>query len=173
MLIRFYRKMVIEMLKLVRIDDRLIHGQVAVGWTSSAAANTIFVVNDQAQKDKVKAMALDLAKPAGVKLYIRGVAESGPIIEKFASAEKAQVLVLVRNIQDALALVKNSNGSIKAINVGGLRFEDGKKKINDFISLSNKDISDLKEMEEEGIKLDFRMLPRDKKITLAELLKKG
>lgn len=161
------------MLKLVRIDDRLVHGQVAVGWTSSAAANTIFVVNDQAQKDKVKAMALDLAKPAGVKLYIRGVKESGSIIKKFADAQKAQVLVLIRNIQDALALVKESGNAIRSINVGGLRFEEGKKKLNDFISLSDKDIEDLKELEELGVKLDFRMLPRDKKITLPELLMKG
>ncbi|MCP9329768.1 MULTISPECIES: PTS sugar transporter subunit IIB [Liquorilactobacillus] len=161
------------MLKLVRIDDRLVHGQVAVGWTSSVAANTIFVVNDQAQKDKVKAMALDLAKPAGVKLYIRGVKESGSIIKKFADAQKAQVLVLIRNIQDALALVKESGNAIRSINVGGLRFEEGKKKLNDFISLSDKDIEDLKELEELGVKLDFRMLPRDKKITLPELLKKG
>lgn len=161
------------MLKLVRIDDRLIHGQVAVGWTSSAAANTIFVANDQAQNDRVKAMALDLAKPSGVKLYIRSVAESGPIVEKFANAKKAQVLVLVRTVQDALKLVKTSGGVIKSINVGGLRFEEGKRKLNDFISVSDEDISDLKEIESLGVELDFRMLPRDKKTTLSELLKKG
>lgn len=161
------------MLKLVRIDDRLIHGQVAVGWTSSAEANTIFVVNDQAQNDRVKAMALDLAKPNGVKLYIRGVSESGPIVEKFANAKKAQVLVLVRTVKDALELVKASGNAIKAINVGGLRFEEGKRKLNDFISVSAEDLKDLEEIENLGVELDFRMLPRDKKTTLSELLKKG
>lgn len=161
------------MIKLVRIDDRLIHGQVAVGWTSSAGANTIFVVNDEAKKDKVKAMALDLAKPSGVKLYIRDVAESGEIVKKFASAEKSNVLILVRTIHDALELVKSSDNSIKSINVGGLRFEDGKKKLNDFISVSDQDIEDLKELEKLVVDLDFRMLPRDKKVTLSDLLKKG
>jgi len=159
------------MLKLVRIDDRLIHGQVAMGWTSDAAANTIFVANDQAQSDRVKAMALDLAKPSGIKLYIRSVQESGPILEKFAVAQKSQVLVLVRTVHDALDLVKSSNNVIKSINVGGLRFEEGKRKLNDFISVSDEDISDLKEIEKRGVDLDFRMLPTDKKTTLAELLK--
>ncbi len=42
------------MLKLVRVDERLVHGQVAVGWTSDASANTILVANDEAQKDKIK-----------------------------------------------------------------------------------------------------------------------
>ena len=159
------------MLKLIRVDERLLHGQVAIGWTSNSGANTILVANDEAQKDKVKAMALDLAKPSGFKLYIRSVAESGPIVEKFASAKKAQVLVLVRTVQDALKLIKNSNGVIKELNVGGLKFEDGKKKLNDYVAVSDQDIADLKTIQKLGVNLDFRMLPRDKKLSLADLLK--
>ncbi|NUE97905.1 PTS sugar transporter subunit IIB [Lactobacillus melliventris] len=159
------------MLKLIRVDERLLHGQVAIGWTSNSGANTILVANDEAQKDKVKAMALDLAKPSGVKLYIRSVAESGPIVEKFASAKKAQVLVLVRTVQDALKLIQNSNGVIKELNVGGLKFEDGKKKLNDYVAVSDQDIVDLKTIQKLGVNLDFRMLPRDKKLSLADLLK--
>lgn len=159
------------MLRLIRVDERLLHGQVAIGWTSNSGANTILVANDEAQKDKVKAMALDLAKPSGVKLYIRSVAESGPIVEKFASAKKAQVLVLVRTVQDALKLIQNSNGVIKELNVGGLKFEDGKKKLNDYVAVSDQDIADLKTIQELGVNLDFRMLPRDKKLSLADLLK--
>lgn len=161
------------MLKLVRIDDRLIHGQVAIGWTSNTGANTIFVANDEAQKDRIKAMALDMAKPTGVKLYIRSVTESGPLVEKFAGAQKAQVLVLVRTVQDALTLAKNSGGVINSINVGGLRFEEGKRKLNDFISVSDQDVENLHELQAMGVELDFRMLPRDKKQTLDDLLKKG
>ncbi len=159
------------MLKLIRVDERLLHGQVAIGWTSNSGANTILVANDEAQKDKVKAMALDLAKPSGVKLYIRSVAESGPIVEKFANAKKAQVLVLVRTVQDALKLIQNSNGVIKELNVGGLKFEDGKKKLNDYVAVSDQDIADLKTIQKLGVNLDFRMLPRDKKLSLADLLK--
>lgn len=159
------------MLRLIRVDERLLHGQVAIGWTSNSGANTILVANDETQKDKVKAMALDLAKPSGVKLYIRSVAESGPIVEKFASAKKAQVLVLVRTVQDALKLIQNSNGVIKELNVGGLKFEDGKKKLNDYVAVSDQDIADLKTIQKLGVNLDFRMLPRDKKLSLADLLK--
>ncbi|WEV40061.1 PTS sugar transporter subunit IIB [Lactobacillus sp. ESL0681] len=159
------------MLKLIRVDERLLHGQVAIGWTSNSGANTILVVNDEAQQDKVKAMALDLAKPTGVKLYIRSVEESGPIVQKFADAKKAQVLVLVRTIADALKLIKGSNGAIKNLNVGGVKFEEGKKKLNDYVAVTDQDIEDLKEIESMGVELDFRMLPRDKKLSLSDLLK--
>ena len=159
------------MLKLVRVDERLLHGQVAIGWTSNSGANTILVANDEAQKDQVKAMALNLAKPTGVKLYIRGVEESGEIVEKFAAAKKAQVLVLVRTIQDALKLIKGANGTIQELNVGGLKYEQGKRKLNDYVAVSDQDISDLKAIQKMGAELDFRMLPRDKKISLSDLLK--
>ena len=159
------------MISLFRIDDRLLHGQVAFGWSPSVGANVILVVNDEAKKDKVKAMALDLAKPNNVKLYIRGVAESGEIISKFAEAKKSNVLVLVRNTDDALEVAKNSQGAISEINVGGLRYEEGKKKLTDLVAVSEKDINNLKQIEQLGINLDFRILPRDKKQLFGDLLK--
>lgn len=159
------------MISLFRIDDRLLHGQVAFGWSPSVSANVILVVNDEAKNDKVKAMAMDLAKPNNVKLYIRGVQESGEIVSKFAEAKKSNVLILARNSDDALEVAKNSNGAISEINVGGLRYEEGKKKLTDLVAVSEKDISNFKEMEELGIKLDFRILPRDKKQSLSDLLK--
>ncbi|AYV73462.1 PTS sugar transporter subunit IIB [Bacillus sp. PK3-056] len=159
------------MISLFRIDDRLLHGQVAFGWSPSVGANVILVVNDEAKNDKVKAMALDLAKPNNVKLYIRGVAESGEIISKFAEAKKSNVLVLVRNTDDALEVAKNSQGAISEINVGGLRYEEGKKKLTDLVAVSEKDINNLKQIEQLGINLDFRILPRDKKQSFDDLLK--
>ncbi|MFD2616562.1 PTS sugar transporter subunit IIB [Terrilactibacillus laevilacticus] len=159
------------MISLVRIDERLLHGQVAFGWSPAVSANVILVVNDEAKNDKVKAMALDLAKPNNVKLYIRGVKESGEIISKFSEAKKSNVLVLVRNTDDALELAKNSNGAIKEINVGGLRYEEGKKKLTDLIAVSDQDIDNFKEIQELGINLDFRILPRDKKQSFKDLVK--
>ena len=149
------------MISLFRIDDRLLHGQVAFGWSPSVGANVILVVNDKAKNDKVKAMALDLAKPNNVKLYIRGVAESGEIISKFAEAKKSNVLVLVRNTDDALEVAKNSQGAISEINIGGLRYEEGKKKLTDLVAVSEKDINNLKQIEQLGINSDFRILPRE------------
>jgi fructoselysine/glucoselysine PTS system EIIB component len=158
------------MISLLRIDDRLIHGQVAYGWTNSLGVNTILVVNDEAQNDQMKAMALNLAKPNNVNLYIRGVKESGEIVEKFAASQKSKVLVLVKNSDDALSLVKNSGGVIKEINVGGLRYSEGKRKLTDLVAVDDQDIANFKEIDERGVELEFRMLPRDKKKVLKDIL---
>ncbi|ULT56672.1 PTS sugar transporter subunit IIB [Neobacillus drentensis] len=159
------------MISLLRIDDRLIHGQVAYGWSKALEINVILVVNDEAKNDQMKAMALNLAKPDNVKLYIRGVQESGEIVQKFAESQKSRVLVLVKNTDDALELVKSSGGVLKEINVGGLRFSEGKRKLTDLVAVDDRDLANFKEMEECAVDLEFRMLPRDKKKNLKDLLK--
>lgn len=159
------------MISLVRIDDRLLHGQVAYGWTSSLGVNVILVVNDEAKNDQMKAMALNLAKPNQVKLYIRGVEESGEIVRKFAEAKKSKVLVLVKNSADALSLAQGSGGAIHSINVGGMRYSEGKLKLTDLVAVDQQDLENFKKMQELGVELEFRLLPRDKKKTLSDLLK--
>lgn len=159
------------MISLVRIDDRLLHGQVAYGWTSSLGVNVILVVNDEAKNDQMKAMALNLAKPNQVKLYIRGVEESGEIVRKFAEAKKSKVLVLVKNSADALSLAQGSGGAIHSVNVGGMRYSEGKRKLTDLVAVDQQDLENFKKMQELGVELEFRLLPRDKKKTLSDLLK--
>ncbi|WP_313467537.1 PTS sugar transporter subunit IIB [Carnobacterium sp.] len=155
-------------LALMRIDDRLIHGQVAFGWTNSLGVNTILVVNDDAKNDKMKATALNLAKPSNVNLYIRGVEESGEIVEKFSQSKKSNVLILVKDTMDARKLIENSNGVIKSLNVGGLRYSEGKKKLTDLVAVDEQDIENLKAIRDTGAKVEFRMLPRDKIKTLED-----
>ena len=155
-------------ISLVRIDDRLIHGQVAFGWTTALGINTILVVNDDAKNDQMKSMALNLAKPSNVVLYIRGVAESGEIVQKFASSKKSNVLVLVKTTEDAHRLVEASGGVITTLNVGGLRYGEGKKKLADLVAVDEKDIANLKTIKDADVQVEFRMLPRDKKKLLTD-----
>lgn len=158
------------MISLMRIDDRLVHGQVAIGWTTALNANVILVVNDEAKNDKVRAMALNMAKPNNVKLYIRDLEESGEIVQKFAASEKSRVLIIVKDVDDAYELVKSSGNAIKQLNVGGLRYAEGKKKLTDLVAVDEQDIEQLKEIEKIGVEVEFRMLPRDRKRTLDSLL---
>ncbi|KAF1306068.1 PTS sugar transporter subunit IIB [Enterococcus saccharolyticus] len=155
-------------ISLLRIDDRLIHGQVAFGWTSSLGVNTILVVNDEAKNDQMKAMALNLAKPSNVNLYIRGVEESGEIVQKFSTSKKSNVLVLTKNTEDTKKLLENAGNVIKEINIGGLRYSEGKKKLTDLVAVDEKDIENLKAIQQMGIDVEFRMLPRDRRRELKD-----
>ncbi|MFC0674945.1 PTS sugar transporter subunit IIB [Brachybacterium hainanense] len=156
------------MIDLVRVDDRLIHGQVAIGWTAAVGANTILVANDAAQADPTQAMALKLAAPSGVKLYIRSVAESGEIVRKFADAQKARVMVLVKTVADAAALIAGSDGAITSLNIGGQRAGEGRTKLTDHTAVTDEELAQLDALQAQGVAIDLRMLPRDTPVPFAQ-----
>lgn len=151
------------MIVLMRIDDRLLHGQVAVGWTTALNANVLFIANDEVKNDRIKAVAMDLAKPNNVKLYIRSINEAGEIVQKFDKAIKSRVIIIVNKTKDALEVIKNSGGSIKSLNVGGLRHSEGKRKLTDLVAVDELDIANLREIEGMSVEVEFRLLPRDKR----------
>ena len=85
---------------LVRADDRLIHGLVAVAWTSHLAPETILVANDAAAADDFKKNALKLAKPAGVKLFIKPVEKAAKALNNPINDGK-RIFVVTQTVEDA------------------------------------------------------------------------
>jgi fructoselysine and glucoselysine-specific PTS system IIB component len=158
------------LIKLLRIDDRLIHGQVAYGWTTALGIDVILIVNDSVAEDEIRKVALNIARPANTRLYIRNVQKGIEAIEKLDMSNHNS-LILVDNVQDALKIVKSCK-CIKEVNVGGMRIADGKKFICDLVAVNEQDINDLKEIESTGIELEFRKLPNEKKRYLKEILRK-
>lgn len=156
------------MIKLIRIDDRLVHGQVAYAWTGSLNANVILVANDQVANDEFKKMTLQLATPGGVKLICKSIADSIQFLNSEESI-KLQIFVLVDNSLDALQLAKGVKG-VGAINVGGMRMGDGKKMKTPAVAVDDKDIDNFTEIEALGIELEIRQVPAEKKKRLASLL---
>lgn len=63
------------MVELCRIDDRLLHGQVAVTWVGAVAPEAILIANDEAATNEMSKLALKMAKPAGVKLAVKTIDE--------------------------------------------------------------------------------------------------
>ena len=90
------------MIKLVRIDYRLLHGQVVFSWTKSQGINRIIVINNEAATDEFKKMSLNLAKPTGVKLNIFTVEEA---LSKMAKVEtlKENIMLIFGNTKETLA----------------------------------------------------------------------
>ncbi|GEN87060.1 PTS sugar transporter subunit IIB [Oceanobacillus sp. FSL W8-0428] len=158
------------MIKLVRIDDRLIHGQVAYTWTGYLGANVILIANDQVLKDELKKMALNLAAPSGVKVLFKSLDESIEYLNSDASS-KLKIFVLVDKSADALKLVKGVK-EISSINVGGMRMSDGKEMRTPSIAVDEQDINHFKEMEESGVQIEIRQTPVENKKPLAVLLNK-
>ncbi len=156
------------MIKLTRIDDRLVHGQVAFTWVSSLGINYLVVANDKVAKDEFQKMAMVLAKPPSVKLLIMTLADSVAFLNDIKS-QNAKILLLVNCVSDAFTIA-NGVPEIKSINFGGLRTKDGARMISKAVAVSEDDIAVIKQLLDKGVELEIRQVPTDKKQLVGNLI---
>lgn len=157
------------MVKLVRIDDRLLHGQVAFAWTNSLGVDAIIVANDEVVNDQIIKMSLKMAVPPDVKLAIRTIDDAIKLIHN-PKTENVSIFVVVKNTKDALRLAEGSK-LIRKINVGGMRKVDGKDMLTRAVYVDDSDIENLNKMTEIGCEVEIRQVPTDTKKYIYELLK--
>jgi mannose/fructose/N-acetylgalactosamine-specific phosphotransferase system component IIB len=142
---------------LVRVDDRLIHGQVAVGWTRTVSATHILVANDEVAKDATQKALLKLATPVGVKATILSVAEAAAALAG-AKFGNDNVMVLVRDPQSLLRLMQGGVALTK-VNIGNVRTAPGRERLTNQVAASPAEIEAWKELDRAGVVLEAIWLP--------------
>lgn len=105
------------MLKLVRVDHRLLHGQVAFKWVRNIGADCILIANDGVARDELRMTALRMAKPEGTKMVIKTIEEAAAALNSGVT-DKYKLMVIVETIDDAYRLCGKVS-AIKKINLGG------------------------------------------------------
>lgn len=160
------------MVKMLRIDDRLIHGQIAVVWSKELGVDRIVVANDRVAKNEVQKATLKMAAPASVKCSIMTVDGACEILND-PRALNMKILVLVNNTTDARRLCENVK-NIELFNVGnyGLISENvkDKKKIGDTFYVDETDVENLKAIVRTGIPSVYQLIPTKPKKKIEELL---
>ena len=156
------------MIKLTRIDDRLVHGQVALVWTPALSADCLIVANDKVAKDEFLKMTLGFAKPSNAKLLIKSLEETSTFLNDPAN-NNLKILLIINSVQDALTLTESVQ-EIKSVNFGGLRGKDGSRLITKAIAVTDEDVALSRKMLEKGIELEIRQVPNDKKQLLQDLI---
>lgn len=148
----------------LRIDDRLIHGQVAMTWTRQLKVNGIVVANDDAAADDTQKMALKMAVPAGIKSLIKPVDDAIRILND-PRAKSMRILVLTRTVKDALR-VRKAVGEIDFLNLGNTGRFDGidvseKLQLTPTIMLTKSELESLKELADLDPKFCMQQVPND------------
>ena len=162
------------MIKALRIDERLIHGQVAMAWTRDLGVQGIVVANDEASVNEMQKMTLKMAVPEGIKCIIKSVQESINLLNN-PKAANMKILVLTKTVKDALTLYKQVEG-IEYVNIGNAgRFTSGdgteRTILCRSVSLTNKELECLKELVELAPDTAMQMVPSDEKKLVSEALK--
>lgn len=150
------------MIKLFRVDHRLLHGQVAFSWTSALGADCILIANDSVMKDDLRKTSIKLAKPAGVKLVIKNIDDSIQALNSGVT-DKYKLFIVVESIVDAYKLAKNCP-QIKSLNLGGTKPREGTRNVSKAINVTKQEEELIQKMIDQGIDVEIRMVPNDTSI---------
>lgn len=159
------------MIQALRVDERLIHGQIAMVWSRALDIDGIVVANDETAGNETQKMALKMAVPTGVKAIVKTVDGAVNLLND-PRAEKMKLLVLVRTIADAVR-ISSSVKKIKYVNIGnvGKAVHGDKKVLTQFVMLTDEEINSLKQLTEIYPDTALQNLPDDKKVLASEYLK--
>lgn len=151
---------------LTRIDNRLIHGQVATQWTSFIGANLLLVANDKVAGDPMRQGLMDMAAPAGAQTRYFTIEKTINIIGK--AADRQLIFIICENPQDVLRLVEGGV-PIKKVNIGNMHMAEGKRQVAGVIAVDDADVAAFKKLQELGVELEIQKVPTEGKEDISKL----
>jgi|SRR5699024_1238130 len=157
-----------ENLKLTRIDNRLIHGQVGVTWTNHLGANLVVVANDAVANDKVQQSLMDMVLPDTVQSRYFTLDKTIEVIQK--ASPKQKIFLVVRNLEDLLKLVEGGI-PVDKVNVGNLHYEEGKEQVTSTVSINDQDRKILRKLKDFNVEMEIRGVPGEKSANMYEVSK--
>ncbi len=163
------------MIEMLRIDERLVHGQVAVSWSKVLGITHLVVINERVAKNEMQKMTLKLAVPNNVKFIVKNIEEGIQIIND-PRGQAFRMLVIVENFQDALVICQNVS-TIKVINIGNygllpINQHGGKQKeFATAVRVTEEDVQIIREIAQLTIPFEAQLTPDAPKKDVRKLLK--
>lgn len=143
----------------VRVDNRLVHGQIIETWLPFTHARLILVVNDELSADNLRQEIMSLAIPAGVGIVFLAVAELVVYLSRHP-LDVEDALVLFSNCRDAQSAYE-LGFDFANLNLGNLHYAPGKKQVCPHVALSKDDESCLDFFRDREVRIDYRCVPSD------------
>ena len=154
-------------LSLVRVDDRLIHGQVVAIWLKALNATRIVIVDDRTARDEFLREVIELAAPRGVEVEVRDF-ESGVERLRTVSSDPEAAFVLVRSPTTALRL-REAGIDFPVLNVGGIGAGPGRRPLYRNIAASPEEIDAMRQLERLGTSVELRIVAGDRPVAFASV----
>jgi mannose/fructose/N-acetylgalactosamine-specific phosphotransferase system component IIB len=152
------------MIVLFRVDDRLIHGQVVLGWGTVLKPDRIVVADDRVAANEWERDLYAAAAPPDIKVSILSLSEAAAQI-KAGIFDGEKLFLLVKQPKSVLTLM-DLGLPVSEVNVGGIHYREGREKILENIYIDPEERSVMRELAKRGVTLDGRALPSSKAVTL-------
>lgn len=141
---------------LTRIDNRLIHGQVATQWCGVVGANLLLVANDAVAGDEFRQGLMNMAAPSYAQTRFFTLEKTINIIHK-ASANQ-HIAIICESPQDVLKLVEGGV-PIKKVNIGNMHMAEGKRQVATSVAVDDDDVATFRKLQELGVELEIKRVP--------------
>ncbi len=153
---------------LCRVDDRLVHGQVVIGWGRPLDAGRIVLVDDTVRASPWEQELYRMAVPPDIAVEFLTSAEAAP---RFAGwrGGRERVIVLVGSVEDAVALARASGGTLDRLNLGGIHAAPGRRERLRYLYLSDAETAALGALARAGVEITAQDVPAARAVPLAEL----
>jgi D-glucosaminate-specific PTS system IIB component len=153
------------MISLIRIDDRLIHGQVMAVWARVLSLDHIIVADDATAADAFSQQIMRLAMPPTIRLSVASIADASGLL-KTAEVDASRTLILLRSVEAAARLYEDY--CFRHLNVGGIGMTPGRKLLWRSIAASPEEVVSLRKLKRAGVDVYLQMIPSDEKRRLPE-----
>jgi PTS system mannose-specific IIB component len=154
---------------LVRVDNRLVHGQVLEAWLPALDAHGILVADDEAAGNVLARSAMALAIPPRVSFQVLTLDAAAAALRPGGTGpQAARTLLLLRDVRDAVTL-RELGVSLPRLNVGNIHFGAGRRPISASVFLSAQEVTALEALAKDGTEVELRAVPGDAALPVAQI----
>lgn len=146
-------------IELVRIDDRLIHGQIIMAWSKAVAVERMVIIDDKVAADAIRKMFLETVAPPGITVSVLTVEQGSKALQSNIYGNE-KLLLLFTNPMTIMTLIEGG-AQISTVNVGGMSFRQGKTQLTKAVSVDDEDRNAFKRLHAQGVSLQIQILPND------------
>ncbi|MGH7551557.1 MAG: PTS sugar transporter subunit IIB [Longimicrobiales bacterium] len=157
------------MIVLYRVDERLIHGQVVVGWGNQLHPDRIVVVDDDLAQSPWEQELYGLGLPAEVGAVFESVSDARGDLPAWRRASY-RIVVLTRDVATMRRLAEGGLLRGEEVNIGGIHYAPGRKAILPYVYLSDQERSEMSDLAAEGAIVSARDLPGARRVDMDQLL---
>lgn len=160
---------------LYRVDERLIHGQVVLGWGAQLRPERYVVIDDEIAKADWEQELYRLALPAGPTAPSAEFVSVDHAAERLETwnEETARTVVLLRGLESVLSLAQAGSLHGQTINLGGLHYAPGRKEVLPYLHFAEADVERIRWLDQAGVAIEARDLPSATRMSGQDLVRRG
>ncbi len=156
----------VGLLKIARLDERLVHGQIINNWCTSEDITEIIVINKEVANNDMRKTFIQMSVPQEINILFCDVPDAIVIYEEECLFEN--IMMVFGNPFEILEFIE-SGGKLSSINIGGMPYKNGRKKLSTAVYANDEEIEILKKVAAKNINLEIRLLPTNRSINFLKV----